>query len=104
MPHQDLDTKRSKNPFDRYPVVGYAIEQGTSRDERFFVVEFDLTKDDLGPRTAPREMSEAHARARLAALGLSDAEIEARVSWAKRWMATRILPPGQDPVLGLPPL
>jgi hypothetical protein len=104
MKHPDLDTKPSKNPFDRYPVVAYRLQQGTSSEERFFVVEFDLTRDNLGPMTPPVQMSEDQARTRLAALGLSEEEIEARLSWAKRWMATRILKPGDEPVTWLPPL
>ena len=91
-------------PFDRYPVVGYCLQQGPNREERFFVIEFDLPNDDLGPMTPPVQMSEDRARARLAELGLSDEEIEARLSWAKRWMATRILKPGDESVMWLPPL
>jgi hypothetical protein len=54
--------------------------------------------------TPPVSVSEPEARTRLALLGLSDEEIEARVAWAKRWMATRILKPGGKPVMWLPPL
>ena len=35
--HPDLDSKPSKNPFDRFPVVAYRIESGTHVEERFFV-------------------------------------------------------------------
>jgi hypothetical protein len=104
MADPDLDTKPSKNPFHRYPVVAYRIEQGTYSEERFIVVEVDLTKDDLGPLTPPREMSEAEAHARLVALGLSTKDIEARLGWARQWMATRVLNPGDQPVMWLPPL
>jgi hypothetical protein len=104
MTYPDLDTKPSRLPFDRFPVVAYCLQQGTNREERFFVVEFDLPKDDLGPMTPPVHMSEDRARTRLAELGLSNEEIEARITWAKRWMATRILKPGDAPVTWLPPL
>jgi hypothetical protein len=104
MTHPDLDTKPSRMPFDRYPVVAYCLQEGTKREERFFVIEVDLPRDDLGPMTPPVAVSEAEARTRLASLGLSDAEIEERLAWAKRWMATRILKPGGKPVMWLPPL
>jgi hypothetical protein len=104
MTHPDFDHKPSRVPFDKYPVVGYRLEQGDVRVERFFVFEMDLTRDDLGPRTFPPEVSEAQARARLAELGLSEDEIAARFAWCKKWMATRILQPGQDPVMPFPPL
>ena len=104
MSHPDLDTKRSKCPFDRFPVIGYRLEQGTLSEERFFVAEFDLTRDDLGAMRPPSPVPEDRARARLAVLGLSEPEIESRISWAKRWMATRILKPGAKPVGWLPPI
>jgi hypothetical protein len=104
MTHPDLDTKPPRCPFDRFPVIAYRLEQGSLSEERFFVAEFDLTKDDLGPMTPPAPVTEGAARARLAALGLSGPEIESRLSWAKRWMATRILKPGANPVGWLPPL
>jgi hypothetical protein len=104
MTHPDFDQKPSKNPFDKYPVIGYRLEQGEIKEDRFFVFEMDLTRDDLGPRTFPTEVSEARARARLAELGLSEEEIEARFAWCRKWMATRILKPGQEPVMPSPPL
>jgi hypothetical protein len=104
MTHPDLDTRPSRLPFDRFPVVAYCLQQGTNREVRFFVVEFDLPKDDLGPMVPPVHMSEDRARTRLAELGLSNEEIEARIAWARRWMATRILKPGDAPVTWPPPL
>lgn len=104
MSHPDLDTKPSKCPFDRYPVAAYKVEQGTFSEERFYVLEIDLLNDNLGPMKPPVPLSEAEARARLAALGLSEAEVEERLAWARRWMATRILKSDSESVLWLPPL
>ena len=59
-------------------------------EDCFSVLEFDLTKDDLGPMRLPAAVTEAEARARLVTLGLSEAEIDARLSWAKLWTTTRI--------------
>ena len=103
MTHPDLDTKPSKCPFDRYPVAAYKVEQGTFSEERFYVLEIDLPNDNLGPMKLPTPMSEAKARTRLTELGLSDGEIEARLTWAKLWMATLISTPGKS-ALWLPPL
>ena len=104
MSHPDFDEKPSRNPFDKYPVIGYRREQGGVKEERFFVIEMDLTRDNLGPRTFPSEVSETQARSRLTELGLSKQEIEARLVWCRKWMATRILKPGQEPVMPFPPL
>jgi hypothetical protein len=104
MTHPDLDTEPSNCPFDRYPVVAWRVEQGEHSVERFLVLEIDLPNDNLGPMKAPAPVSEVQARARLGALGLSAAEIEARLVWARRWMATRVLKPGAEPVMWLPPL
>jgi hypothetical protein len=95
--HPDLDTKPSKNPFDRFPVVAARVEAGPEVAEYFFVVEIDLPNDDIGPRTPPPRRSEAEARARLAELGLADEEIGARIAWARKWMATTIVAAGQKP-------
>ena len=102
--HPDLDTKPSKNPFDRFPVIAYRVESGTHVEERFLVLEIDLPNDNLGPATGPKPVSESHARIRLAELGLIEAEVEARIAWARRWMATQIVKPGSDSVMWLPPL
>ena len=101
--HPDFDSKPARNPFNRYPVVAYRVEQGSAVAECFFVFEFDLANDDLGPLKPPGPVSETDARARLADLGLSTAETEARVAWAREWMATRFLQAGADGVSWLPP-
>ena len=103
MTHPDFDQQPSKHPFDKYPVIGYRLERVVGRTASSSS-KWILTRDDLGPRTFPTEVSEARARARLAELGLSDEGIEARFAWCKKWMATRILKPGQEPVMPLPPL
>ena len=95
--HPDLDTKASKNPFDRYPVVAARVKAGTEVSEYFFVAEIDLPNDDLGPLAPPPRRSESEARARLAELGLNNDEIEARIQWARKWMATITVPAGQQP-------
>ena len=95
--HPDLDTKPSKNPFDRYPVVAARVKAGTEVSEYFFVAEIDLPNDDLGPLAPPPRRSESEARARLAELGLNNDEIEARIQWARKWMATITVPEGQQP-------
>lgn len=95
--HPDLDTQRSKNPFNRFPVIAARVEAGSEVAEYFFVVEIDLVNDNLGPRTPPQPRSEAEARGRLAELGLSVEEIDARIQWARKWMATAIVAPGQKP-------
>jgi len=102
--HPDFDTRPSKNPFDRFPVVAYRLESGTNVEERFLVLEIDLPKDDLGPVTRPKHVSEPQARIRLTELGLTEAEVEARIVWARRWMATQIVKPGNESVMWLPPL
>src|ERR1700694_789419 len=96
--HPDFDSKPSKNPFDRYPVIAYRNESGSEAQEHFFVFEIDLPNDDLGPRSRPRSVTEGHARVRLAELGLTEPEIDARIAWARKWMATRIVSPGTKPV------
>jgi hypothetical protein len=102
--HPDLDTEPSKNPFDRFPVIAYRVESGTCAEERFLVLEIDLPNDNLGPVTGPKFVTEPQARIRLAELGLTEAEVEARIAWARQWMATHIVKPGSDPVMWLPPL
>ena len=102
--HPDLDSKPSKNPFDRFPVVAYRIESGTHVEERFFVLEIDLPNDNLGPLVPPKHVTESQARARLADLGLDHAAVEARSSWARYWMATHVVKPDSDRVMWLPPL
>ena len=62
-----------------------------------FVAEIDLPNDDLGPLAPPQRRSESEARARLAELGLNNAEVEARIQWARKWMATITVPAGQQP-------
>ena len=88
----------SRHPFDRFPVLGVRVEQGQQAEERFYVSEMDLPNDDLGPITPPPPRPEAEARARLAELGLTGPEIDARMAWAKKWMATVIREPGAEPV------
>jgi hypothetical protein len=100
----EWDNERPRQPFDRFPVVGYRLQQGDRIDEWFYVVEMDLVNDKLGPPDPPPPRNEVDARARLAELGLAVADIEARIAWARQWMATRILPPDGEPVLWLPPL
>jgi hypothetical protein len=95
--HPDLDTKPSKNPFDRYPVGAARVKAGTEVSEYFFVAEIDLPNDDLGPLAPPPRRSESGARARLAELGLNNDEIEVRIQWARKWMATITVPAGQQP-------
>jgi len=102
--HPDLDSTPSKNPFDRFPVVAYRIESGTHVEERFFVLEIDLPNDNLGPLAPPTHVTESQARARLVELGLDHAAVEARISWARYWMATRVVSPDSDEVMWLPPL
>jgi hypothetical protein len=100
----EWDNKKPKSPFDRHPVIGYRLEQGDRREEWFYIVEMDLPNDDLGPMTPPAARTEADARTRLTDLGLAEADVEARIAWAKEWMATRILPAGGDSVMWMPPL
>ena len=100
----EWDNKPPRLPFDRFPVMGYRLQQGEQVVEWFFVSEMDLVNDKLGPLTLPLPRSEADARARLAELSLTEIEIEERIAWAKKWMATRILAPGSEPVMWLPPL
>jgi hypothetical protein len=100
----EWDNKPPKQPFDRFPVVGYRVQQRERTDEWFFVVEMDLVNDQLGPPGLPPARNEVDARARLAELGLAAPDIESRIAWARQWMATRILPPDGEPVLWLPPL
>lgn len=95
--HPDLDTKAPKNPFSRHAVIAARVESGSEITEHFFVVEMDLPNDDLGPRTPPPRRSETAARARLSELGLNADEIEARIQWARKWMATVIVAPGERP-------
>lgn len=102
--HADLDTRPSKNPFDSFPVVAYRVQSGTLIEDRFFVLEMDLPNDNLGPMAAPNPVTEPQARIRLAELGLTEAESEARINWARRWMATYIVKSNSDPALWLPPL
>ena len=102
--HPDLDTQPPSGPFDRFPVIAYRLESGTEAEEWFFVLEFDLPNDILGPLTAPKQMTEAQARVRLRELGLNETEVDARIEWAGRWMATHIVEPGNRPVMWLPPL
>ena len=105
MEHSPADMKESRNPFKRYPVIGYRIEEGAHIDERFFILEFDPARDEAIPRTFPLERSEAGTRARLTELGLSSEDIEARMAWCKKWMATRVVSPGgAGRVLAAPPL
>ncbi len=102
--HPDLDTKRARNPFDRFPVLAYRVESDTHSEERFFVLEIDLPNDNLGPVAAPKPVTEAQARIRLGELGLTEADVEARIPWARRWMATHIKRSDKDSVMWLPPL
>lgn len=102
--HPDFDTKPSKNPFDRFPVIAYRVESATCTEDRFLVLEIDLPNDNLGPLSAPNYVTEPQARVRLAELGLTEAEGEARIAWARRWMATHIVKSDGDPVMWLPPL
>ena len=102
--HPDLDTKPSKIPFDRYWVLAYRVECGADVEEWFFVFEIDLVNDNLGPRGMPPQRTESDARVRLTELGLNDDEIDARIAWARRWMATRILKSKDHGVSWLPPL
>lgn len=95
--HPDLDTRPSKNPFDRFPVLACRVEVGTDAAEYFFVLEIDLPNDNLGPRTRPVRRTEAEARARLAELGLTQAEVDARIQWARQWMTTTSVPAGSKP-------
>jgi len=88
----------SRHPFDRFPVRGVRVEQGRQREEQFYVSEMDLPNDALGPLTPPPARTEAGARVRLAELGLSEPEIDARMAWAKKWMATVIREPGAEPI------
>jgi hypothetical protein len=104
MPHPDLDLSPPKLPFDRYWVLGYRIECGTEAEEWFFVFEVDLVNDNLGPRGMPPQRTESDVRVRLTELGLNEPEIEARIAWARRWMATRIVKSKDSSVLWLPPL
>jgi hypothetical protein len=71
MAHPDLDAEPSKT-FDRDLVVAHRLEMGATSEERFYVLEFDLTKDDLGPMRLPPAVTEAQARTRLAELRLSE--------------------------------
>ena len=102
--HPDLDTKRSRNPFDRFPVVAYRLESGTRIEERFLVLEIDLPNDNLGPIAPPAFVTEAQARLRLAELGLDHGEVDARIAWARQWMATHIKESDSNSVMWLPPL
>lgn|SRR5262245_18565761 len=95
--HPDLDTRGSKNPFDKFPVLACRVERGTDATDYFIVIEIDLPKDDLGPRTRPEPRTEAEARARLAELGLSEPDTEVRIQWARNWMTTSIVAPGAEP-------
>ena len=104
MAHPDLDLSPPKLPFDRYWVLGYRIECGADVEEWFFVFEVDLVNDNLGPREIPPQRTESEARIRLTELGLNHAEIEDRITWARRWMATRIRKSTDHSVLWLPPL
>jgi hypothetical protein len=88
----------SRHPFDRFPVLAVRIEQGQEVEERFYVSEMDLPNDDLGPLMPPPPRSEPAARARLAELGLTEPEIDARIAWAKQWMTTIIREPGAEPL------
>jgi hypothetical protein len=88
----------SRHPFNRFPVLGVRVEQGLHIEERFYVFEMDLPNDDLGPMKPPPLRSEADARVRLAELGLAGPEIDARMAWAKTWMATVIRDPGAEPL------
>jgi len=88
----------SRHPFDRFPVLGVRVEQGQEVEERFYVSEIDLPNDDLGPLAPPPPRSEEQARVRLAGLGLTEPEIEARIRWAKKWMATIVREPGAAPL------
>jgi hypothetical protein len=91
MRHPDLDLAPSTLPFDRHLVIADRVEMGALSEERFYVLEFDLPKDDLGPMRRPPALSEAETRTRLAELGLSETDIQARLNWAKTWMATRTI-------------
>src|SRR5262245_3870313 len=104
MPHPDLDLNPPRYPFDRHWVSAWRLEQGDVREEYFYVFEIDLPNDDLGPMKMPDARSETEARARLIELGLTEEEIEARMDWAKKWMATLILKPGEERRSWLPPL
>jgi len=100
----EWDNKKPKSPFDRHPVIGYRLTQGDRTEEWFYVVEMDLPNDDLGPMTPPVARAESDARARLTELGLAAADVEARIAWAKQWMATRFLRAGGESVMWMPPL
>ena len=102
--HPDFDSRPSKNPFDRFPVLAHRLECGEEVEEWFLVFEFDLVNDNLGPRAVPPRRTETDARVRLTELGLDDSEVDARIGWARRWMATRIMKSKEQSVLWLPPL
>jgi hypothetical protein len=104
MMHPDFDSKPSKNPFPRILVLAYRIECGEDVEEWFFVFEFDLVSDNLGPRTPRPRRTESDARIRLTELGLDASEVDARIAWARRWMATRIVKSKDSSVMWLPPL
>jgi hypothetical protein len=99
LPHSDLDLRPPKIPFDRFWVVAARLESGHEVAEYFFVVEVDLPNDKLGPVGPPPRRTEQEARDRLAELGLGSVEVTARIEWARKWMATTIVPPGQKPRL-----
>ena len=95
-----------REPFDplvRYVVVVDRVESGAASDERFYVVDRNAVYDNLDAPKWPPHGSEAQARTRLAELGLTASEIDARITLArKRPMSTHILPPGTDPVAWRP--
>ncbi len=97
MTHPDLDLSPSKIPFDRFWVVAARLESGDEVAESFVVVEVDLPNDNLGPVGPRPRRTEQEARDRLSELGLSATAIDARIEWARKWMATTIVPPGQKP-------
>jgi len=99
----DKVRRQRAQPLNRYPVGAFRIESGSLSDERFFVWEIDLSKDDLGPRALPAWVSETQARSRLAELGLTPREIDDRIAAARQWMQTRVLPAGEDPTKWHPP-
>jgi hypothetical protein len=89
-------------PFDWFPVVGYRTQERDRTEERFYVLEIDLPNDKLGPMTAPPARSEPEARVRLAELGLSPEEVEERIAWVRKWMATVTRQAGGKSVMWLP--
>ena len=84
-------SRPSTLPFVRHLVMAYRLEMGQIHEDRFYVFEHELTIDDLRSVTMPPPLSEEEVRDRLTALGLSEADIDARLTWAKLWMTTRTI-------------